>query len=150
MNIKCILPMLFLFIVIGCNQSGSLNPNNINFGGKTYYLEYDSEEIKLINETDSLFLKKSSGNRHLSPCPTHKLIAADIDQDGKKDLCYYDCGFMEIYLNKGINLSRTNPIVLKYKEHHWIDKTPNQNINLENFKGLEKIKDIIHKIDTDI
>ena len=97
-NIKYILPVLFLFTVISCNQSDSLNPNNINFGGKTYYLEYNSEEIKLINETDSFVLKKSSNNRHLSPCPSHKLIAADIDRDGKKDLCYYDCGFMEIYI----------------------------------------------------
>lgn len=149
-NIKCILLAVFLLVVIGCNQSASIDPNNFNFAGKTYYIEYDSKKIELISKTDSFVLRKSSGSRHISPCPTHKLIAADIDRDGKGDLCYYDCGFVEIYINTKLNLSKTEPILLEYKEHHWVDKTPNQNIDLEDLKGLDKIEDIIREIDPDI
>ncbi len=151
MKIKNILLLLNFFVIIGCNQSTSLNPEEIIFAGREYKVIYNSEKIKLTNENDTVIFKQEpQDTRHLSSCPTPKLIVSDINQDGKDDLCYYYCGFMDVHINTELRLSETEPIILKYKERNWIDKTPGQDIDLDKLTGLEKIKKIIYKIDPDI
>ena len=99
------------------------NPSSVRFANQEYRVEL-AWDAAICNEHQVATLSALGDGRQL---PEGHLVVFDADRDGTDDVAVYSkhhgfrdhFGYMTIFLNHGIPLSKAEPIVAKWKEGHW-------------------------------
>lgn len=125
---KQLVLVLSILILSGCPATNrpQINPDKFLFAGITYFIKKErntsDSDIKIQSVRGDEFILKSapSDSRHLTPCPPAFIFVHDMNHDGTKDLNFYTCGFLDIYLDTGRSLIVTKPLEGKRKEGQWL------------------------------
>ena len=133
----------------GKRGSTVLDPTQVEFNGHEYTVRRWEERFEsgfyLTTEGDSRKLVGArSDRRQLSPCPKPHVIALDANGDGKRDIVFYTCGYVEIYADHAHTLNHADPVVGERKEKHWVHLDP------ATYPGLAELEPLIHQMDPDI